>query len=47
MKKKVLRKIREISNNIIGEKETNKIIKEEIKEILDETNPKKKRKSDK
>lgn len=47
MKKKVLRKIREISNNIIGEKETNKIIKEEIKKILDETNPKKKRKSDK
>lgn len=47
MKKKMLRKFREISNNIIGEEETNKIIEETVKEVLEETKPKKKRKSDK
>lgn len=45
MKKKMLRKLREVSNNIIGEEKTNKII--EVKEVLEETKPKKKRKSDK
>lgn len=47
MKKKMLRKLREVSNNIIGEEETNKIIEETVKEVLEETKPKKKRKSDK
>lgn len=47
MKKKMLRKLREASNNIIGEEETNKIIEETVKEVLEETKPKKKRKSDK
>lgn len=48
MKKKVFRKLRAISNEVLGEKETNKIIKETIKEVLKETKPKtKKKKSDK
>lgn len=47
MKKKMLRKMREICNNVIGEEETEKIIEETIKEVLEETKPKKKRKSDK
>ena len=47
MKKKMLRKLREASNNIIGDEETNKIIEETVKEVLEETKPKKKRKSDK
>lgn len=48
MKKSMFRKLRAISNEIIGEKETNEIIKETIKEILKETKPKtKKKKSDK
>lgn len=47
MKKKLLRKLREICNDVIGEKETNKIIEDEINKVLEETRPKKKRKSDK
>lgn len=47
MKKKMLRKLREICNDVIGEKETNKIIEDEINKVLEETRPKKKRKSDK
>ena len=47
MKKKMLRKLREICNNVIGEKETNKIIEDEVNKVLEETRPKKKRKSDK
>lgn len=48
MKKKVLRKLRELSNEILGEKETNKIIEDTVKEVLEETKPKsKKKKSDK
>lgn len=39
----MLRKLREMSNNILGEKETNKIIDETIKEVLEETKPKKKK----
>jgi len=46
MKKKMLRKLREISNEVLGEEETNKIIEETVKEVLEETKPKKK-KSDK
>lgn len=47
MKKKMLRKLREISNDIIGEKETNKIIEDTIKEVLEETKPKTKKKKEK
>lgn len=43
MKKKMLRKLREISNELLGEEETNKIIKESIKEVLEEAKPKKKK----
>ena len=47
MKKKMLRKLREICNDVIGEKETNKIIEDEVNKVLEENKPKKKRKSDK
>lgn len=43
----MLRKLREICNDVIGEKETNKIIEDEVNKVLEETRPKKKRKSDK
>ena len=43
MKKKMLRKLREISNEILGEKEINKIIEKTINEVLEDTRPKKKR----
>lgn len=46
MKKKVLRKLREMTDEVIGKDETDKIIKETVKEVLEETKPKKK-KSDK
>ena len=42
MKKKMLRKLRETCNDLIGEEETNKIITEAIEEVLEETKPKKK-----
>lgn len=42
MKKKMLRKLRETCNELIGEEETNKIITETIEEVLEETKPKKK-----
>lgn len=42
MKKKVLRKLREISEEVIGKEETEKIIDETIKDVLEETKPKKK-----
>jgi len=41
MKKAMFRKLREISNKVLGEKETNKIIKETVNEFLEETKPKK------
>mgnify|MGYP006978922249 CR=1 FL=1 len=44
MKKKMLRKLREASNDIIGEEETNKIIEDTIKKVLEETKPKTKKK---
>lgn len=48
MKKAMLRKLRTMSNEILGEEETNKIIKETVQEVLTETKPKKtpKKKSD-
>lgn len=42
MKKKMLRRLREKCNELIGEEETNKIIIETIEEVLEETKPKKK-----
>lgn len=44
MKKKMLRKLRECSNQIIGEDETNKIIDVAIKEVLEKTKTKPKKK---
>ena len=46
MKKKMLRKLREVCNDVIDEKETNKIIEDEVNKVLEETRPKKKRKCD-
>lgn len=42
MKKRVFRKLRELANEVLGEKETNKIINDTVKEFLEETKPKKK-----
>lgn len=48
MKKATLRKLRQISNELIGEDETNKIIQEEIEKLLEDTKPRpRKKKSDK
>ena len=48
MKKAMLRKLREISEKVLGEEETNKVIEETVKEVLEETKPiKKKKKEDK
>lgn len=44
MKKAILRKIRKMSEEIIGEEKTNKIIEETITKVLEETKPKKKSK---
>lgn len=44
MKKKMLRKLREASEDIIGKEETNKIVEDTIKEVLEETKPKTKKK---
>lgn len=41
MKKKVLREIRRIANEVLGEEQTEKIINETVKEVLEETKPKK------
>lgn len=46
MKKRVFRKLRALANEILGKEETNKIIKETVKEVLEEK-PKRKKKSDK
>lgn len=43
MKKTMLRKLRQKSEQFIGKEETNKIIEETIKEVLEETKPKKKK----
>ena len=50
MKKVQLRallKLRELSNKVLGEEETNKIVDETVKEVLEEIKPKKKKKADK
>lgn len=43
MKKKMLRKLREISEEVLGEDKTDEIIKETVEEVLKETKPKKKK----
>lgn len=43
MKKKMLRKLREISEEVLGKDKTDEIIKETVKEVLNETKPKKKK----
>ena len=48
MKKKMLRKLREVCEEVIGKEETDKIINDTVKEVLEETKPKiKKKKEDK
>jgi hypothetical protein len=44
MKKKILKKLREACNELIGEEETNKIIAKSIEEVLEQTKPLKKSK---
>ncbi len=41
MKKKVLRALRNLANEVLGKEETEKIINETVKEVLEETKPKK------
>ena len=43
MKKKLFRELRRIANEVLGEEETDKIINETVKEVLEETKPKRKR----
>lgn len=44
MKKAMLRKLRAMSEQFIGKEETDKIIEEIVKKVLEETKPKKKSK---
>ena len=44
---RALLKLRELSNKVLGEEETEKIVNDTVKEVLEETKPKKKKKSDK
>ena len=44
MKKVMLRKLRAMSEQFIGKEETDKIIEETVKKVLEETKPKKKSK---
>lgn len=50
MKKAVFRKLREISEKVLGEEETNKIIEETtrktIEQLLSDTKPKKRKKKE-
>lgn len=43
----MLRKLRTMSNEVLGEEKTNQIIEETVKELLEETAPKKKTKKKK
>ena len=43
MKKAMLRKLRALSENVLGKKETEKIIEEAVNKVLEETKPKKKK----
>ena len=44
VKLRALLKLRELSDKVLGEKETEKIINETVKEVLEEVKPKKKAK---
>lgn len=44
MKKAMLRKIRQMSEEVLGEEKTNEIIDKTIQEVIKETKPKKKTK---
>ena len=44
MKKAMLRKLREQCEKVLGKEETNKIIENTVKKVLDETKPKKTKK---
>lgn len=41
MKKRMLRKLREMSEQVLGEEKTNEIINDTVKKVLKETKPKK------
>ena len=41
MKKKLFRALRNLSEEVLGKEETDKIINETVKEVLEETKPKK------
>ena len=41
MKNKLFRELRRLANEVLGEAETNKIIEDTVKEVLEETKPKK------
>lgn len=43
MKKKMLRKLREMSEEVLGKDKTDEIIKETVKEVLKETKSKKRK----
>ena len=43
MKKAMLRKLRAMSNEVLGEEKTNQIIEETVKKVLEDTKPKKKK----
>lgn len=44
MKKSVLRKLRQISEEVLGKEETDRIIKNTVEKVIEETKPKKKTK---
>lgn len=46
MKKRVFRKLRALANEVLGKEETDKIIEDTVKEVL-EDKPKKKKKAEK
>ena len=43
MKKAVLRKLRQLSEEFVGKEETEALIQEAVEEVLEETKPKKKK----
>lgn len=47
MKKAMLRRLRAMSNEVLGEEKTNEIIEETVRKVLEETTPKKKTKKKK
>lgn len=47
MKKAMLRRLRAMSNEVLGVEKTNQIIEETVRKVLDEITPKKKNKKKK